>query len=482
MIDLGPGAGPHGGRVVATGSPRQVARAKESVTGQWLRGEGEHPPWPRRSLKTAERLAVVGARLHNLRDLSVEVPARPPHRRDRRLRLRQVHPRARRPLPRGEGPPRRQAPAAGARGSSRASAASPGPSRWTSRRSAARPARSPRPTSGSWTRSARSSRRCPTPGPSATAASRFSFNVKGGRCERCEGQGRLRVTMALLPDVYVPCESCRGRRYNADTQAVLFKGKSVADVLEMTIDEAREHFSAVGAIRRPLEFLSEIGLGYLAARPALAHPLRRRGPAHQARRRADLARLRPVALRPRRADDRPAHGRRGAARDLAPAPGRPRRHRGRHRAQPRPDRGRRLRDRPRARRAARRAAASWPGARRSRWRARRPRAPRPTCGRTSSGRGLIGPAVLNCRRDRTAPLRSRDRCSHRVRDPLRLARARVPARSRRRSPRPFCARVTVVDKPASGIWWPTRTESSTPPGSTPSRRRNSATSSTSAIS
>jgi excinuclease ABC subunit A len=93
--------------------------------------------------------------------------------------------------------------------------------------------------------------------------SRFSFNVKGGRCERCEGQGRLRVTMALLPDTYIPCESCEGRRYNADTQAVLFKGRSVAEVLEMTIDEAREHLSAVGAIRRPLEFLSEIGLGYL---------------------------------------------------------------------------------------------------------------------------------------------------------------------------------------------------------------------------
>ncbi len=93
--------------------------------------------------------------------------------------------------------------------------------------------------------------------------SRFSFNVKGGRCERCEGQGRLRVTMALLPDVYIPCESCRERRYNADTLAVAFKGRSVAEVLAMTVDEARAHFAAVGAVRRPLDFLSEIGLGYL---------------------------------------------------------------------------------------------------------------------------------------------------------------------------------------------------------------------------
>jgi excinuclease ABC subunit A len=92
---------------------------------------------------------------------------------------------------------------------------------------------------------------------------RFSFNVAGGRCERCLGQGRLRVTMSLLPEVYVPCESCAGRRYNADTLGVAFKEKSVADVLAMTVDEASRLFSAFSYVRRPLEFLSAIGLGYL---------------------------------------------------------------------------------------------------------------------------------------------------------------------------------------------------------------------------
>jgi excinuclease ABC subunit A len=92
---------------------------------------------------------------------------------------------------------------------------------------------------------------------------RFSFNVAGGRCERCEGQGRLRVTMALLPDVHIPCESCGGRRYNADTLAVSFKGRSIAELLQMTVEEALELLSAIPKIRPSLEFLAGVGLSYL---------------------------------------------------------------------------------------------------------------------------------------------------------------------------------------------------------------------------
>jgi excinuclease ABC subunit A len=95
------------------------------------------------------------------------------------------------------------------------------------------------------------------------AAARFSFNVAAGRCDRCEGQGRLRVTMALLPEVYIPCGGCHGRRYNPDTLAVTFKEKTIAEVLAMTVDEARELFAPFPAVRTPLDFLSEIGLGYL---------------------------------------------------------------------------------------------------------------------------------------------------------------------------------------------------------------------------
>jgi excinuclease ABC subunit A len=92
---------------------------------------------------------------------------------------------------------------------------------------------------------------------------RFSFNLKSGRCAKCEGQGRLGVKMSLLPEVYVPCEECGGARYNPDTLAVTFKDRNIAEVLQMTVEESLALFSAVPQVRRPLEFLDAIGLGYL---------------------------------------------------------------------------------------------------------------------------------------------------------------------------------------------------------------------------
>ncbi len=263
IIDLGPGAGPHGGRVVATGSPKQMARNRASTTGRWLRGQGEHPPWPRRSLKKAAALRVVGARLHNLRDVTVDIPLE-------RLTVvtgvsgsgkstlvRDVLYRAVKARLAGKRLPPVLDKLEGTRGISRALEVDESPI-----------GRTPRSVPATYVGIMDMIRTLFSAVPDARALgysrSRFSFNVKGGRCERCEGQGRLRVTMSLLPDVYIPCESCRGRRYNADTQAVLFKEKSVADVLQMTVDEAKELFSAIGVIRRPLEFLSEVGLGYLA--------------------------------------------------------------------------------------------------------------------------------------------------------------------------------------------------------------------------
>jgi excinuclease ABC subunit A len=262
LIDLGPGAGPEGGRLVATGTPAQVARVEESVTGRWLRGEGEHPPWPRRSLKDAPLLTLAGARLHNLRDLTVELPlgrlsvVTGVSGSGKSTLVRDVLYRAAKARLAGRRLPPVLRELRGLRGVSRALEVDESPI-----------GRTPRSVPATYVGIMDAIRTLFAAVPDARALgygrSRFSFNVKGGRCERCEGQGRLRVRMSLLPDVYVTCDACRGRRYNADTLAVLFKGRSIADVLEMTIDQARELFSAVSGVRRPLEFLSEIGLGYL---------------------------------------------------------------------------------------------------------------------------------------------------------------------------------------------------------------------------
>ena len=115
---------------------------------------------------------------------------------------------------------------------------------------------------------------------------RFSFNVKGGRCEACEGDGMIRIEMHFLPDVYVPCEVCGGKRYNRETLDVRYKGMSIADVLEMSVEEALEFFGKEPKLRRRLQTLHDVGLGYVKLGPARDDALGRRGAARQARGRA----------------------------------------------------------------------------------------------------------------------------------------------------------------------------------------------------
>ncbi|MGE0452416.1 MAG: excinuclease ABC subunit UvrA [Vicinamibacteria bacterium] len=262
VIDLGPGAGPHGGRVVAEGSPARVARAKGSLTGLWLAGKGVPPASRGRGLKQAERLRVEGARLHNLRGASVEIPL------GRLTCVTGVSGSGKSTLVRDVIYRALKARLAGRRlPPVLASLRGAGPVRRALEVDEAPIGRTPRSVPATYVGVMDVIRQLFAATPDARAlgyrAARFSFNVAGGRCERCEGQGRLRVTMALLPEVYVPCESCRGRRYNADTLAVRYKQRSIADVLEMTIEDARELFGPVQAVRRPLDFLCSIGLGYL---------------------------------------------------------------------------------------------------------------------------------------------------------------------------------------------------------------------------
>jgi excinuclease ABC subunit A len=262
VVDLGPGAGPHGGRVVAAGSPAAVARASGSVTGLWLRGGGARPAWPRRPLEKAPRLKVSGARLHNLLGTTVEIPlsrlvcVTGVSGSGKSTLVRDVLFRALKARLAGRRLPPVLDQLQGWESVGRALEVDEAPI-----------GRTPRSVPATYVGIMDPIRELFAATPDAKArgykAGRFSFNVKGGRCERCEGQGRLRVTMSLLPEVYIPCEGCGGRRYNADTLAVTLKGKSISEVLSMTVEEALGYFAPFPAIQRPLAFLEEIGLGYL---------------------------------------------------------------------------------------------------------------------------------------------------------------------------------------------------------------------------
>ena len=178
---------------------------------------------------------------------------------------------------------------------------------------------------------------------------RFSFNVHGGRCEACAGDGQIKIEMHFLPDVYVTCEVCKGKRYGRETLEVRYKGLNIAEVLDLTVEQARELFSAHPKIARVLDTLIAVGLGYItlgqsattlsggeAQRIKLSRELARRATGHD-------------ALHPRRADHRPALRRHQEAARGAPHPRRPRQHRGRHRAPPRRHQDRRPGHRPRPR-------------------------------------------------------------------------------------------------------------------------------------
>ncbi len=163
---------------------------------------------------------------------------------------------------------------------------------------------------------------------------RFSFNVRGGRCENCAGDGQIKIEMHFLPDVYVTCEVCKGRRYNRETLEVKYKGRSISDVLEMSVEEALEFFRNIPPIHRHMQTLSDVGSGLHQAGTAGSHALGRRSAAHQALVRAAQAGHRQHHLRPGRTDDRSAlRGHPQAAR-CAPAPGGHGEHGPGHRAQP----------------------------------------------------------------------------------------------------------------------------------------------------
>ena len=273
-------------------------------------------------------LQLRGATGNNLKNVDLEIPAGLFTCDHRRVRLGQVDADQRHAVrARRQRAQRRLAHACAVSRSARASTCSTRSSTSTSRRSAARRARIRRPTPACSRRCASCSRRCRKSRARGYSPGRFSFNVRGGRCEACQGDGLIKVEMHFLPDVYVPCDVCHGKRYNRETLEILYKGYSIHDVLEMTVEDALKLFEPVPTHRAQARDADGRGPELHQARPERDHAVRRRGAAREAVEGTVAARHRPHALHPRRADHRPALPRHRAPARRAAQAARRRQHR-----------------------------------------------------------------------------------------------------------------------------------------------------------
>ncbi|MHB0876180.1 MAG: excinuclease ABC subunit UvrA [Anaerolineae bacterium] len=263
IVDLGPGAGDHGGEVMAVGTPAEIIANPASLTGRYLSGELTIPLPPRRHPGDGTQLFVRGAREHNLKGVNVRFPLKS------------------------------FIAVTGVSGSGKSSLVVDILYRTLAQRlygAKAKPGthdgleglelidkvvnvdqspigRTPRSNPATYTEIFTGIRDLFASLPEARARGykpgRFSFNVKGGRCEVCQGEGMIRIAMQFLPDVYVTCESCDGRRYNREALEITFRGRNIADILDMTVDEGMDFFASVPKLRNRLKVLSDVGLGYV---------------------------------------------------------------------------------------------------------------------------------------------------------------------------------------------------------------------------
>ncbi len=263
LVDLGPGAGRHGGEVVASGTPAEVIATRPSLTGDYLAGRRRIAVPAARRPGSGRHLAVVGAREHNLQGIDVRIPlgtftcvtgvsgsGKSTLVNDILLAALARH------LGLAGEPPGAHERLEGTEHVDKVVAIDQSPIGRT-------PRSNPATYTGAFTLIRDLFAQLPESKVRGYGPGRFSFNVKGGRCETCEGDGFKRIEMHFLPDVFVRCDVCHGRRYNRDTLEVLYRGRSIADVLEMTVEEALEFLGAVPTLRRKLETLRDVGLGYI---------------------------------------------------------------------------------------------------------------------------------------------------------------------------------------------------------------------------
>jgi len=264
LVDIGPGAGVHGGKVIAQGTPKQVMQSKDSITADYLTGRLSVPlPKKRRKGKTGQALKLSGATGNNLQNISASIPLGTmtcvtgvSGSGKSTFTIDTLYRAASQKLMKSRAQPLPYKKIEGLEFLDKVIDIDQSPI-----------GRTPRSNPATYTGAFTPIREWFAGLPEAKArgynAGRFSFNVKGGRCETCQGDGMIKIEMHFLPDVYVECESCKGARYNRETLEVKFKGKSIADVLAMTIEDAADFFKAVPTIRDRMETLKQVGLGYI---------------------------------------------------------------------------------------------------------------------------------------------------------------------------------------------------------------------------
>ncbi|GAB5511573.1 MAG: excinuclease ABC subunit UvrA [Hyphomicrobiales bacterium] len=264
VVDIGPGAGVHGGEIVAEGTPQEVMANPNSLTGQYLSGTRAIPiPANRRKGKKGQSIKVKGARGNNLKDVTASIPLGTfscvtgvSGGGKSTFLLETLYKVAARRLNGARENPAPHDSVTGLEFLDKVIDIDQSPIGRT-------PRSNPATYTGAFTPIRDWFAGLPESKVRGYQAGRFSFNVKGGRCEACQGDGVIKIEMHFLPDVYVTCDICHGKRYNRETLEIQFKGKSIADVLDMTVEEGAEFFSAVPSVRDKLVTLNRVGLGYI---------------------------------------------------------------------------------------------------------------------------------------------------------------------------------------------------------------------------